>query len=149
MDNLHDLKSSIEVIKSINEHVNYFHIPVIINNENTSVDIYIYKDGKRNKKVDSSNVSILISLNLKNIGYIEGLINIMSQNIKILFKTENKIVSQMINRYSKKLKEKLKSKGYNIDVFAEEKLDKKFNLIDIEDRLNIKKSTRYSIDVRL
>ena len=106
-------------------------------------------DGKRNKKVDSSNVSILISLNLKNIGYIEGLINIMSQNIKILFKTENKIVSQMINRYSKKLKEKLKSKGYNIDVFAEEKLDKKFNLIDIEDRLNIKKSTRHSIDVRL
>lgn len=149
MDNLHNLKSSINLIKSINHDTNYYHIPIMINQYNSSVDIYIYKEGKRNKRVDISNVNILISMDLKNIGYIESLIQVSYKNINILFKTENKNITDMINQYSIELKEKLEEKGYYINIITQEKTDNKFNLISFEDRLNNGVISRYSIDVRL
>lgn len=121
----------------------------MINQYNSSVDIYIYKEGKRNKRVDISNVNILISMDLKNIGYIESLIQVSYKNINILFKTENKNITDMINQYSIELKEKLEEKGYYINIITQEKTDNKFNLISFEDRLNNGVISRYSIDVRL
>lgn len=149
LDNMHNLKSSINLIKSINHETNYYHIPLMINQYNSSVDIYIYKEGKRNKRVDISNVSILISMDLKNIGYIESLIQVSYKNINIMFRTENKNITDMVNQYSKELKDKLEEKGYCINIIAQEKTDNKFNLISFEDKLNNGVISRYSIDVRL
>lgn len=149
LDNMHNLKSSMNLIKSINNETNYYHIPLMINQYNSSVDIYIYKEGKRNKRVDISNVSILISMDLKNIGYIESLVQVSYKNINIMFRTENKNITDMINEYSKDLKDKLEEKGYYINIIAQEKTDDKFNLISFEDKLNNGVISRYSIDVRL
>ncbi len=148
VDNMHNLKSSIDFIKSINQHINYYHIPITINHQNTFVEVYIYKDGKRNNKIDLSNVNILISMDLENIGHIESLIHIGYKKINITFKTENRIIADIIYQNSKELKCKLESKGYYINIFLEEQKDK-FDLIELEDKLNNGEITRHSIDVRL
>lgn len=148
-DNIHNLKSTLLLIKSINEHFNYYNIPILVNDFKASADIYIYKRGKRGKKVDLSDASILISLDLEYLGHIESLIHISNKLINIVFKTENKIISSLFNSYSETLVHLLESKGYGAVISVTEKKDKKINPISFENNLNKDRSYRQGIDVRL
>lgn len=148
-ENIHNLKSILFLIKSVNQHINYYNIPLYLNNQDSSVDIYIYKDGKRGKKVDLTNVSILISMELKNAGHIESLIHVSNRIINIIFKTENKTISGIINQHSNILKEALENKGYSANISVDEKKVEKTNLLSFESKLNNKKMFKHGIDVRL
>ncbi len=148
-DNIQNLKSILSIVKSINKHSNYYNMPMIVNNFKSSADIYIYKKSKKGKRIDLSDAHILISLDMQNIGHIEGLIQVSKNLVNISFKTENKIVSNLINKYSKNFIDLLESKGYVAVISVAEKRDEKINPISFESRLNKEKEYKQGIDVRL
>ncbi|MDD2482162.1 MAG: DUF6240 domain-containing protein [Lutispora sp.] len=148
-DNFMNLRNTLDFIKSINNNMNYIHIPIILNNQQTDVEIFVYERGKRNKKIDLSNASILICLNLTNIGYIESHIGINNKNVNIVFKSKDRIIANFINYHSRELKEALKLKGYNINISSSENTEEKISITSIEELLNPQDISRYSIDVRV
>ena len=148
-DNLMGIRNALDFIKSINNNMNYIHFPIMLNNQQTDVEIFVYERGKRNKKIDISNVNILICLNLDNIGYIESHIDISNKNINITFKSEDRIAAEIINYHKELLKNALELKNYSINISSIENEDGKTNLTSMEDFLNPKETSRYSIDVRI
>ena len=148
-DALMNLRNFVNIIKSINSNMNYIHIPIIVNNKQTDVKIFIYERGKRNKKIDVSNTSIAICLSTDNIGYVEGYIEIRDKNINVIFKLDNKSASDTINNHKEVLIDALRSKGYSISIHAVEKKDEPIGLAHVEEILNPKEVPRYSIDVRV
>ncbi|MEA4960098.1 hypothetical protein [Lutispora sp.] len=148
-DALMNLRNFVNIIKSINSNMNYIHIPIIVNNKQTDAKIFIYERGKRNKKIDVSNTSIAICLSTDNIGYVESYIEIRDKNINVIFKLENKAATDTINDHKEVLINALRAKGYSISIRAVEKKDEPIGLAHVEEILNPKEVSRYSIDVRV
>lgn len=145
-----NIRDMISFIKSINNHVNYLYIPIIINEKKTDVEIFVFERGNKNKKVDISNATIVICVNMPSLGYIESIIEIRGKNVNISFKSPDKTTADMIRSYSINLVDSLSFKGYNISIKSVEKKDKSFDLQSIDDLMNPK--TIYdlnSIDMRI
>lgn len=150
-ENLSNIKSIINIIKALNNDFNYLFIPVVINNNKTDVEIFIFERKSKRKKVDASNANIIISLNMPNIGYIESHIEIRKDTLSIVFKSENKEVTDMINNHSIRLKEAFEYIGYkkiSITSISDDK--SKADILSINDMLNpYIKNDYHGIDVRI
>lgn len=150
-ENLSNIKSVINIIKALNNDFNYLFIPVVINNNKTDVEIFIFERKSKRKKVDASNANIIISLNMPNIGYIESHIEIRKDTLSIVFKSENKEVTDMINNHSIRLKEAFEYIGYkkiSITSISDDK--SKADILSINDMLNpYIKNDYHGIDVRI
>ncbi len=146
-DNIYNLKTTINLLKLINQHINLLNIPLFLNDEKTSINIYTYKDG--NKTIEELDTTILISLDLKNLGHIESLIQIINKSLNITFKTDNKDITNIISSNLKILKESLLSIGFNVNISVCERIGKKTNPMLFEDIQNVGKTYKYGIDVRL
>lgn len=147
MVNIRDL---INYINSINDNINYLCIPMIINEKKTDVEIFVFERGNESKKIDPSNATIVICLNMPSLGYIESIIEVRNKNVNISFKSENKSTSDIIRAYSLKLIESLGSKDYNVNVNSFVKKDKSINPSSIYEVVNPNMTYDYnSIDVRI
>ncbi len=147
--NLGNIKSNLHMIKTANDHMHYFNLPLLLNGNDATVEIFVYNEGKKNKKIDIKNVSILIALCLDNIGHLESLIQISNNHINVLFKTENKTVSNIILKNTDILKESLKSIGYSASISVTEKKIEKANLMSVEGKNLGNGKVKSKIDVRL
>lgn len=148
-ETLMGLRNTLNLLKSINDYMNYVQIPIIINNKKTDVKIFVYEKGKRNKNIDPTNANILICLNTSNLGYIETYIEMRSNDVNITFKSEDTMAANTINYHREILKEALELKGYDINIRAIERKHGKADFDFMEEALNTKEISRYSIDVRI
>jgi len=145
-----NIRDVISFIKSINNHVNYLCIPLMINENKTDVEIFVFERGRKKKKIDVSNATIVICVNMPSLGYIESIIEIKSKNLNISFKSEDKTTADKIKRYSLNLIESLNIKGYDIIIKSVVKKDKSFDLQSIDELMNPKTIGDFSsIDVRI
>jgi len=144
-----NIRDTISFIKSINNHINYLYIPIAINENKTDAEIFVFERGNRSKKIDISNATIVICVNMPSLGYIESIIEIRNKNLNIGFKTADKKTADMIKRYSLNLIDSLSFKGYNISIKSSVKKDKAFDLQSVDELINPKTYSLNSIDVRI
>ena len=146
---LTNLKDNIDFLKSVNEYNNYLQIPVVINNNNTTAEIYVYKEGSRKKKIDPENATILISLDLKNIGHIESMIVINRKNINVTFRLLDKKTGDILSNKSDDLKNSLEAKGFNLNPLKIIKLDQPFNIISLEEIISEGIQEKINFDMKV
>lgn len=144
-----NIRDTISFIKSMNNHINYLYIPIAINEKKTDAEIFVFERGNRSKKIDISNATIVICVNMPSLGYIEGIIEMRSKNLNISFKSADKKTADMIKRYSFNLIDSLSLKGYNISIKSVVKKDKVFDLQSIDELMSPKTYSLNSIDVRI
>ncbi|MCL1936631.1 MAG: hypothetical protein FWF57_09700 [Defluviitaleaceae bacterium] len=100
----------------------YIPIPIIIKNQKTESELYVFKD-KKTKKT-GKNSSALLLLNTANIGKIETYVQKIDDKINIQFKTENKKIENLIKQNIEMLTNKT-----NINSITYGVLDEIFNPI--------------------
>lgn len=126
-DNINDFK----VFNSISNQYYYLDIPINVNREEYNCKLLIKDDRKAGKKIDSKNVSMVVSVKTGNIGVVDAYMKVKEQNMNLTIKCDEtwiKLLSTGKNRIMNELKEL----GYNT-FFNIEKRDLGVNLITCRD----------------
>jgi hypothetical protein len=130
---LQDVKSNIDFIKSINTNINYLQIPINMNENKTTAEVYVFNDKKRSNTINPENATILIALDLNKLGHIESLISVVKKNVNITFKVEKEDFKKIIKSAVEVLKHALEARGYSLNPLKIIDIEEKFNLLELEE----------------
>ncbi len=148
-DALSNLRDNIDFIKSINEHNNFMQIPIMINGDTSTANLYVFKEGKKSKDINPENATILVALDLKSLGHLESMIGVMGKVVNVTFRVENKSIGDMLEKQSLLLKESLKEKGYSLSPVRIIRLEQPFSLLSLEAMINESGSGKIHFDTRI
>lgn len=146
---LSNLKDNIDFLKNVNQYNNYLQIPVMLNNNPTTADVYVFKDNKKGKTINPQNATILIALDLKNLGHLESMINVVQKQVNVTFRVQDKKIGDMIESGSKELSTALEAKGYRLNPVKIIKLEQPFNLISLQELMQEGNMGKMHFDMRV
>jgi len=109
-----NIQQNFKLINDLYGNMMYMQIPLSFNNKAATAGIYIFKRNTRKKKIDPGNATILISINTKNMGQIDSIINIKGKSAAVNFKLENKDMVQFIKDSYSDLYNRMIKKGYKL-----------------------------------
>lgn len=148
-DALSNLKDSIDFICNINEHSNFFQLPIIINGDTATAKLYVFKEGKRNKRVNPEDATVIISLDLINLGHLESMIKVKGKTVNVTFRVNNKNTGAIIEKNLVLLKESLEEKGYNLSPIRIITLEQPFSLLSLDAMINESGTEKIHFDMRV
>ena len=91
------------------------------------------KRGSKSKKLDASNITVLISLDSSNIGRIDTLLSVDKKNISTNFRLENSEVFDILKENHKMLYTSLLEKGFRLVDFTYRLLDEPLSIVNFEE----------------
>ncbi|WIF94623.1 hypothetical protein [Caminicella sporogenes] len=143
---IEDIKTSFKFLNKLNENLTFIQIPINVNENIHSLEIYISKEAKKNKKINKKSTKIFISLDTKNLNIVQSLIEINNKEINLNFKLnnnkiesffknyENELINSLYNLDFKKVNIKytiVKEKDSLIDIISSDKMVSKYNKLDL------------------
>ncbi|MCT4618594.1 MAG: hypothetical protein N4A62_04315 [Marinisporobacter sp.] len=148
LNNIANLKNSLDFMSKINQFQTYFQIPIFLNDERRNLELYISKDDKNRKKINPKDVKILVALDTKTMDKVQVLIEIKDKNITCNFKVTTDETKKKLIAFEKDLKEVLTGldfKGMNMkysvgnvgnnileEDLTKKQVDKKIRFIDLK-----------------
>ncbi|QZY56617.1 hypothetical protein [Crassaminicella profunda] len=108
LNNITNLKNSLEFVDKLNQFQTYFQIPIFLDDEKKNLDLYISKNHKNKKKINPKDVKILVALDTKTMEKIQVLIEIKDKNITCNFKVKTDEIKKKLLAFENDLKETLK-----------------------------------------
>lgn len=148
-DALSNLKDSIGFIRNINQHSNYLQLPLMINGDTSTAKLYIFKEGKRNKQINPGDATIVIVLDLTNLGHLESMIRVKGKSVNLTFRVENKNIGAILKKNGDSLKKSLSEKGYNLNPVRIISMGQPFSLLSMEAMINESASDKIHFDMRV
>lgn len=145
---LQDIRNNLDFTKNINSNMNYLQIPIQINEDKTTAEIYVFNGKKRSKSISPQNATILIALDLQQLGHIESLIAVNKKQVDITFKVEKEEFKKTISSVSNTLKQALEARGYSLNPLKVIDIKEKFNLLELEELTNMD-AGQLHLDVRV
>ncbi|TCO79967.1 hypothetical protein [Marinisporobacter balticus] len=146
LNNITNLKNSLDFINKMNQFQNYLQIPIFLDNEHKNLECFISKDDKNGKKINPKDVKILVALDTKTMDKVQVLIDIKDKNITCNFKVIADEVKQILLKFENQLKDALMFLGFtqvntnyavsniegNILGIDNDQNSKKINCIDVK-----------------
>ncbi len=129
---VNNLESNVNFINQLNNYSSYVQLPLSIFNQNTTGELYMLKKGSRSKKLDPSNMTVLISLDSNNIGRIDTLLSVDGRNISTNFRLEDSEVFPVLKEHHKQLYNGLLEKGFRLVDFTYRLMDEPINIVNFE-----------------
>jgi len=117
-----NILGDIDFFNQLNVYTGYVQIPLRINNEDTTGQLYIMKRKSSKKNVAKQGITLLISLNTHNLGMIDSLISLNNNNLVVNMRVENQEIIDIIKQYHTSLYNSLSNKGFKL-------VDLKYKLI--------------------
>lgn len=102
------VKEAVQMTKSTNDTFVMMQIPVMIENENTTVDLYVKT---KNKKVDPEEMSLLIALSTHRFGEVRCLINKIGLHYRLDFSFQEEAYKDHFKTMENELKSAISSIG--------------------------------------
>ncbi|MCX7710390.1 MAG: flagellar hook-length control protein FliK [Clostridia bacterium] len=150
MHKLDNLESNIKFISEINNFNSYVQIPLNMNNNNTTGELYVLKRDSRRKKIDPENATMFISLNTENMGQVDSLIGINKKNVSVNMRVEEQSIIDFVKQNHKALYERLQQKGYKLVDFKYRLIEEQASVLNINSLAKKEtESNRNSIDFRI
>jgi hypothetical protein len=91
----------------------YFEIPFICQDQYTTAELEFFRQKRKSLEYDNA-FSISIKFNLKQLGYVEFIINIVDKNISCQIKTDKYETYELAGKHSENLVKRLEFLGYDI-----------------------------------
>lgn len=145
---LQDIKGSMDFMRSVNTNINYIQIPIQLQDNNTTAEIYVFNNKKRSRSVNPENATILIALDLTMLGHIESLISVNKKNVDITFKVEKDDLRKVISSAAGNLEKSLEARGYSLNPLKIIDIKEKFNLLELEEMVTMD-SGQLHVDIRV
>ncbi len=129
---IEEIKASLDFINRLNENMAFIQIPLNMNGAVKNLDIFIRKENKSRKKIDSSNAKLFISLNTNNLDLVQVLIELKEKEINLNFKVSNEKIKGIIKNNEELLSSKLEEQGFSNVMFKYNISTEKQDITDSE-----------------
>lgn len=145
-----NLQNDIEFFNDLNNYNTYIQIPVNLNEQKTTVEMYILKRKSSNKNLSKNMLSVLISVSTANLGRVDSLITLNERNITISMRVEDDQIFKVLKSKHHELYSTLQKKGYKLTDFKYKILEKFMNPANYDEYI-IKElnENKYNLDFRI
>lgn len=109
-----ELTDALRFFSQVNTYHVFMHVPLIINQHQTTGELYIMKRRARKGRIDPNQFTLFISLNTQNLGLIETFLNASSRYVTIHFRVGSSHLADFVRAQRKDLYEALEKKGYKL-----------------------------------
>ncbi|MCM8711072.1 hypothetical protein M2651_08530 [Clostridium sp. SYSU_GA19001] len=113
IQSLKEFCNDFKVFNSVNNNYYYLDIPVNINKDEYECKLLIKDNRKSGKKIDSKNVSLVLSVKTVNIGVVDAYIKVREQNMNVDIKCDEEWI-KIFNLGKYKLLNELSMLKYNV-----------------------------------
>ncbi len=127
-----NLESNMNFINQLNTYSSYVQLPLSLFDKNTTGELYMLKRGSKAKKLDPSNMTVLLSLDTEKIGRIDTLLSVDKKNISTNFRVENSEVFPVLKEKHKELYNSLMEKGFRLVDFTYRLMEEPINIVNFE-----------------
>lgn len=125
-------ESNLNFINQLNNYSSYVQLPLSIFSQNATGELYMLKKGAKTKKLDPSNMTVLLSLETNNIGRVDTLLSIDKKNIITNIRLEDTKVFPVLKEYHTQLYNSLLDKGFRLVDFTYRLKDEPINITNFE-----------------
>lgn len=134
-----------KVFNSISNQYYYLDVPLNINEREYPCKLIIKDERNKGKKIDSSNVKLVASVNTINMGVIDAYIKVLNKNINIDIKCEKDWI-KALELGKERIINKLNNMGYVSNVKVDEKIVEA-NIVECRDFFEDTEFTRINLKV--
>lgn len=114
LSKVNSLDNSVRFINEINNHNNYYQIPINMGEKNTTGELYILKRDSKKRKINPEYVTMFISLNTENIGQVDSLISVNKRNLSINIRVKDQRIIDFFKENYKELYDSMLENGFKI-----------------------------------
>lgn len=116
--NLNDFK----LFNSLSNEYYYLDVPIDRRDAKYPCKLIIKDDRKGNKRIDSSNVKLVVAVKTVNMGTVDAYLTVSNNNLNVDIKCIDKYM-RLLSKGTKQLTEKLSKLGYLVNITVGEKID--------------------------
>lgn len=110
-----DNVSDVKVFNKLSEEYYYANIPVKVQNEDYPCRLIIKDKRKDGKKLDSKNLKMIVTVDTKNIGMIEGYLTVLEKKLDVNLKCDEDYM-KVLNRTKDKLTTSIENIGFSVNI---------------------------------
>lgn len=128
---IRDISQAMDFFNRVQTYHTFVQIPLVINNQSTSGELYVMKGKNRRGKIDPDQFTLFMSLNTENLGLIETFLNASRRYVTIHFRVSDENLVQMVREQHGVLYEAFAQKGYKLAEMKVRTLDEEpVNLVN-------------------
>jgi hypothetical protein len=90
-------------------------LPVAINGERTTAQLYVFNDSTEKKRIDPQNATLFVSLTTANLGTVEGFVKIIGTGAEADFALQTEEAAGLFRAGLPELRELLEARGYRLE----------------------------------
>ncbi|NLY43813.1 MAG: flagellar hook-length control protein FliK [Clostridiaceae bacterium] len=145
---IRDMEEGLGFLNQLNKFTTFVQIPLNINDNNTTAELYVFRDGRSKKKIDPSNATFFISLSTANLGLVEAFVIIYNKNIECNFQAEERETVEFIKDNILPLYEIMEAHGYKLVNVSYKLLNERINIMNAAGKMK-QEVSKESFDVRV
>lgn len=144
-----NIRGNVEFMNQVNEAYTYVQIPLKMNGQNASGQLYVYTN-KKNISDPDRELSAFLHLDLDHLGSTDVSIKMLHKKVTTNFYLDSDESYALVKQFLPVLEKRLQDKGYNCDITVNNE-SKKVNFVDgflKKDMPSTGQVHRYSFDMR-
>ena len=144
-----DVRGNVEFMNQLNQVYTYTQIPLRMNNQNASGQLYVYTN-KKNLDDPERDLTAFLHLDLEHLGATDVSVRMHKREVSTKFYMDSDASYELVKSYMPQLEERLRSKGYNCKIEVANEGRRVSFLDDFlkKDAPSTGQLHRYSFDVR-
>lgn len=149
------IKDNMDFTREISEYKSYMQIPFSVGeNSKNECELYVFKNKKGEKGIDSDNVSLLLGLDMAFLGRVEIYVRKNGKSLAFQIKADSENSLKLLKKNFSGLDKALKEKGYNISDISFKSIEEPFKVTQKLENNNNNKNVnmgkkRFSFDMRI
>ena len=142
------IKDNIDFMNQVNQYYNYVQIPLKLTEQLTNSELYVYTN-KKNLKNNDGQISVLLHLDMKNLGSTDIHVSLTNQSVHTRFYLEEEDSLNILETHINELETAIQKLGYTMSYemnVRQQMPSFSENLLEEKPKADIK---RYNFDVRM
>lgn len=152
---LHQMKENVDFLNQLNQMIPYVQLPLRMNGQSATGDLYVYAD-KQSLAEKKDNISAALHLDMEHLGHLDVYVKLNNAKVETDFKVDSDATLQFLSEHIDVLNERLKKRGYDLEVNLERMEEAKTIRDDImigkqatdDDSIQQQPIAYYRLDVR-
>jgi len=113
--------SDFKLLNSVNNEYYYLDVPINSNGEEYPCKLIIKDSRKDNKKIDTTNIRLIVAVKTLNLGTVDGYLKVSGANLNVNLKCDEEFV-KVVNKTKEKLLAGLETLGYSTSITVTPKI---------------------------
>ncbi len=112
---LQQITENVDFLNQLNQMVPYVQLPLKLNGQSATGDLYVFAD-KKSLAEKGENITAALHLDMQYLGHLDVYVKLVQSKVETDFKVENDATLQFLGEHMNVLVERLKKRGYDLDV---------------------------------